>query len=106
MDRKKIPVTGEEWRKLIDISQQMKDMGVNAAPGQVASILLRCSLESVSPHSPSEPGETHDLEETADRILAAAASAGVSLAGMRPVALELLHRMQAAKAQGAGGESR
>lgn len=38
-----------------------------------------------------------EIETKADQILAAAASAGVSLEEMRPVALELLRRMKKRK---------
>ena len=97
VERKKIPLTEREWNKLNDISEQMRELGVNAAPGQVASMLLRYSLDSAPRKYRVSDGQADDVEEMADRILAAAASAGVSLTGMRPVAVELLRQMLSEK---------
>ena len=88
--------------KLNDISEQMRELGVNAAPGQVASMLLRYSLDSTPRKYRVSDGQADDVEEMADRILAAAASAGVSLTGMRPVAVELLRQMLSEKRNESG----
>ena len=69
----------------------MRRTGVSAAPGQIAGILLRQRLEQLHPEQVAlTPEESQDLEAQVDLIMSAAASANVDVAGLRPVALELL----------------
>ncbi len=97
IERKKIPVTDGEWSKLVDLSAQLEREGVTAAPGQIAGILLKYSLESVEPSEQLDDTESEEVEQLADQILAAAASAGAPLSGMRTVAIELLRRMKSSR---------
>lgn len=109
VSRKKIALTEREWKLLDEITNLVKSRGVNATPGQVAGLLLSQSMaEVLSRLDKVTPIRTIDkdsaknlteceLEETVENILAAAASAEVHLEQLRPVALELLRRMQAGK---------
>ena len=91
VQRRKVPVTDEEWLRLKKIAEIMRKTGVSAAPGQIAGILLRQRLEQLHPKQDAPmPEETQDLESQVDRIMNAAASANIDVAGLRPVALELL----------------
>ena len=45
VQRKKVPITEEEWSKLKEIATVMKKAGVSAAPGQIAGVMLRQRLE-------------------------------------------------------------
>lgn len=116
ISRKKIPLTENEWRLLDEITALIKARGINATPGQVAGLLLSQSmaevllrLDRVTPLRPVDKASAKDLtdgelEETMEGILAAAASAEVHLEQLRPVALELLRRMQAGKGAEADDE--
>ena len=91
VQRRKVPVTDEEWLRLKNIAEIMRRTGVSAAPGQIAGILLRQRLEQLHPEQEAlTPEESQDLESQVDLILKAAASANIDVAGLRPVALELL----------------
>lgn len=97
IERKKIPITDGEWNKLVDLSAQLERKGITAAPGQVAGILLKYSLESVDRGQPLSSEESQEVEKQVDQILAAAASAGAPLSDMRSVAVELLRRMKSSR---------
>jgi hypothetical protein len=104
--RKKIPLTESEWRLLDEVTQLVNSHGIKATPGQVAGILLNeamaavlSRLDQVDPSGKRSRSalSDHDLEETLENILAAAAHAEAHLDQLRPVALELLRRMREGK---------
>lgn len=91
VQRRKVPVTDEEWLRLKEIAGVMRRTGVSAAPGQIAGILLRQRLEQLHPEQESiTPVANQNLESQVDLIMNAAASANIDVAGLRPIALELL----------------
>ena len=97
--RRKIPVTEEEWARLRQIADVMGSSGLNAAPGQIASILLRQRLEQLDAEVAARSDSTDrsraaELEERVDRVMRAAASAaGVPVPALRPVARDLIRKM-------------
>ena len=103
--RKKIPMTQAEWALLDEVTGVLNEQGGKATPGHVAGILLHQSmaevlkrLDCVAPAKLTDSTSAQhltnsELEEKVDGILAAAASAQVGLQRLKPVALELLRRM-------------
>lgn len=109
VQRRKIPVTEVEWAKLREVAEMMKKAGVNAAPGQVAGVLLRQGIEQLERErkSPSKAEVQEDaaLDAKVDRLMKAAASSGTCPPGLKPVARELLRRMESARAARKGDAS-
>ena len=91
---KKNTVNGRGVAKTYGYFRTCEGDGCKRCPWPGRKCNLRHSLETMSNEYRALDDEP---DEIADRILLAAASAGVSLPGMRPVAVELVRRMQQAK---------
>ena len=104
VQRRKIPVTEEEWNTLKEVAEMMKTAGVNAAAGQIAGVLLRQGIEQLQRErdeiTEAEAGDEGALDARVDRLMKAAASSGECPPGLRSVARELLLRMESARADG------
>ena len=103
---RRIPLTQSEWNTLGEITEVIRRQGVKATASQVAGVLLHQSMSEVSrlmqvAESVTVRGVARqpsgDLEETVERVLAAAASAQKDLEELRPIAEELLSRMRSAR---------
>ena len=82
----------------------MKTAGVNAAPGQIAGVLLRQGIEQLQRErdeiTEAEARDEGALDTRVDRLMKAAASSGECPPGLRSVARELLRRMESARDDG------
>lgn len=92
-ERKKIPITKSDWAALTHVAQVMRNTGIKTTPGQVAGALLHQSLHQLEPPQQRVELSPAELKAKADRLFAAAASAGISVQELEPVAVELLRRM-------------
>ncbi len=104
VQRRKIPMTEEEWNTLKEVAEMMKTAGVNAAPGQVAGVLLRQGIEQLQRErdeiTEAEARDEGALDARVDRLMKAAASSGECPPGLKSVARELLRRMESARNDG------
>ena len=101
---RRVPLTAAEARSLDSLTAEVRQSGLNVTSGQVAGVLLRERLDCVygrttpsAPQSGAPVDAIAELEQTFERILAAAASAKEELEMLRPVAQELLEKMKAGR---------
>ena len=99
---RRVPMTEAEARSLDSLTDEVRQGGFSVTTGQVAGVLLRERLGSAYGQAQAEAGSNTGqviahMEETLERILAAAASAKEELEALRPVAKELLERMKAGR---------
>lgn len=80
-ERKKIPLTRDEWQQLECIAEECNRQGVAASPAQIGGLLVREGLRAYNVGDRNE-------------VLGAAASSAEELAQLQPVAEALLHKMK------------
>ncbi len=82
IERKKIPLTKNEWDKLKEIAEECNLQGVTASPAQICGLIVSEGLRKY---------------EVPQDVLGAAASSSTSLQHLNPVANALLHAMKERK---------
>jgi hypothetical protein len=60
--RQKIPLSDEDWERLVWLAEQLKEGEVRPSPAQVASVLLRQALSQLTPQRAKELLKEHDSE--------------------------------------------
>jgi len=94
--RKKVSISDAEWADLEKLAAILRKKGVKTTPGQVAGFLLENSLQKLkSPATdPEVASADSSVEDQADQLLEAAASASAPREKLKPVAEELLKEMR------------